>query len=293
MSAEAQPSYEPDLAPAAPPAAPRSTPGGRPAGAERRRRPRQEQGRSWNVLTDELVSFPRPGRHASFEELTGVQAPRREHADEADAARSRRYGEKWLQRELRTVRYLADAGYPSLPRRTLVRPEITGGAAGWTDGSSALAVPVPLDDDDLDSPDARPSRPRPGRPSRARPVTRPVGVPVPRRRPGELHRPHPQRASESVRGLRRLLPGVATLAALVGIWAGAGALSATHDPSLAVLPGSVKVAGGYSYVVRPGDTVWSIASRLEQGGDPRPLVARLESQLHGRTLVPGTRLLLP
>jgi Tfp pilus assembly protein FimV len=46
-------------------------------------------------------------------------------------------------------------------------------------------------------------------------------------------------------------------------------------------------------VVKPGDTLWSIASRLEPSGDPRPLVAQLQSELHGATLDPGARLVLP
>ncbi|MGA8682282.1 MAG: LysM domain-containing protein, partial [Acidimicrobiales bacterium] len=95
------------------------------------------------------------------------------------------------------------------------------------------------------------------------------------------------------RGLRRLLPGVATLAALAGIWAGAGMLSSSQARPLAVLPGSVKVPGGYSYVVRPGDTLWSIATRLDPGGDPRALVTELSAQVPGGTLQPGSRLRLP
>jgi len=55
----------------------------------------------------------------------------------------------------------------------------------------------------------------------------------------------------------------------------------------------VKVPGGYRYVARPGDTLWSIASKLEPGGDPRPLVAELEQQLHGAELIPGDPLKLP
>jgi hypothetical protein len=93
--------------------------------------------------------------------------------------------------------------------------------------------------------------------------------------------------------LRRLLPGVATLAALAGIWAGAGVLSSTQSHPLAVLPGSVKTPGGYMYVVKPGDTLWSIATRLDPSGDPRPLVAQLTHQVRGGELLPGSRLDLP
>ncbi len=48
-----------------------------------------------------------------------------------------------------------------------------------------------------------------------------------------------------------------------------------------------------SYVVRPGDTLWSIAARLDPTGDPRPVVAKLEAQVGGDTVVPGEQLVLP
>ena len=95
------------------------------------------------------------------------------------------------------------------------------------------------------------------------------------------------------RGLRRLLPGAATLAVLASIWLGAGALSGLQRPALTVPAAAVKVTGGYLYIARPGDTLWSIASALEPGGDPRPLVAQLEQQLRGGELVAGDRLILP
>jgi len=93
--------------------------------------------------------------------------------------------------------------------------------------------------------------------------------------------------------LRRLLPGAATLAVLASVWVGAGALSSLHRPALTVPAAAVKVPGGYLYVARPGDTLWSIAYELQPGGDPRPLVAQLEQQLHGAELAAGDRLILP
>jgi hypothetical protein len=93
--------------------------------------------------------------------------------------------------------------------------------------------------------------------------------------------------------LRRLLPGAATLVFLAGVWFGAGAVSNINRAALRVPAAAVKISGGYLYIARPGDTLWSIASRLEPGGDPRPLVAELEQQLHGAGLVAGDRLELP
>ena len=48
------------------------------------------------------------------------------------------------------------------------------------------------------------------------------------------------------------------------------------------------------YVVRPGDTLWSIAS-ARYAGDPREGVWKLQrrNQLAGTTISPGQRLVLP
>ena len=102
-----------------------------------------------------------------------------------------------------------------------------------------------------------------------------------------------RRVTARPRGLRRLLPGAATLAVLASVWLGIGALAGVHRPALSVPASAVKVHGGYIYTARPGDTLWSIASGLEPGGDPRPLVAQLEQQLHGAQLIPGDELRVP
>ena len=69
-----------------------------------------------------------------------------------------------------------------------------------------------------------------------------------------------------------------------------------------VVPGARAVSAGQrhgipvrTYSVRPGDTLWSIAGRLEPAGDRRPLVDRLmsENRLQNPTLSPGQILLLP
>ena len=124
---------------------------------------------------------------------------------------------------------------------------------------------------------------QPSRPSAVR-----AGDPAPSLRPAGSRRPASQ-----PRGWRRLLPGAATLAVLVSVWFGAGGLASLHRPSLTVPASAVKVHGGYLYVARPGDTLWSIASELQPGGDPRSLVASFERQLRGAELVPGDELELP
>jgi hypothetical protein len=50
---------------------------------------------------------------------------------------------------------------------------------------------------------------------------------------------------------------------------------------------------GQVYVARPGDTIWAIAVAYSRGGDPRPLVANLESEIGSGALQPGERLIVP
>ncbi len=88
-------------------------------------------------------------------------------------------------------------------------------------------------------------------------------------------------------------PRAATHAGLAGLRGGTRARAQQHPPTLEIPAAAVKVRGGYMYLARPGDTLWSIASKLEPGGDPRILVAQLEQQLHGGELVAGDELKLP
>ena len=50
-----------------------------------------------------------------------------------------------------------------------------------------------------------------------------------------------------------------------------------------------------AYVVRPGDTLWSIARRVSPKGDPRPIVDALAAanRIDGAGLVPGQSLVVP
>jgi hypothetical protein len=80
------------------------------------------------------------------------------------------------------------------------------------------------------------------------------------------------------------------LAALALPWSGTGGHPlATPGPALAGDP----VVAHAPYVVQPGDSLWSIAQRLDPTGDPRPVVAQLAAEVGSDTVVPGERIVLP
>jgi len=100
------------------------------------------------------------------------------------------------------------------------------------------------------------------------------------------------RATRAVVLGRRVLLGAVCLAMLVLLalpWGGTGG-----NPLAA--PGAARagrLVAGDIYVVRPGDTLWSIAERLAPDSDPRPLVARMEDEVGSGDLQPGEELRLP
>ena len=63
----------------------------------------------------------------------------------------------------------------------------------------------------------------------------------------------------------------------------------------ALAGGDPAVVAAHSYVVRGGDTLWSIASRIARGEDPRPIVDAIAQANHvdAGTLIPGRTLVIP
>ena len=45
--------------------------------------------------------------------------------------------------------------------------------------------------------------------------------------------------------------------------------------------------------MQAGDSLWSIAERMDPTGDPRPIVAQLAAELGTYTVVPGEQITLP
>jgi LysM domain len=94
------------------------------------------------------------------------------------------------------------------------------------------------------------------------------------------------------RRVRALGMAITSVAVAGALWFGSSAMASSQD-HLQVLPGSVKTAHGYLYRVQPGDTVWSIATRLDPTGDPRPIADQIESEIGGTNLQVGTQVLVP
>lgn len=106
---------------------------------------------------------------------------------------------------------------------------------------------------------------------------------------------------------RRLLVGglllllvAAVLIVAQSVWAGTGGgpLAATGAAASSPAPATssapaMSPAGAAVWVVRPGDTLWSIARSVQPHGDERGLVDRLDAELHGATLYPGEVVPLP
>jgi len=152
--------------------------------------------------------------------------------------------------------------------------------------TSLLTAPLP---DYLDDEPRRTGRPElrlvpaPGRRGlRHRPLEpvadgAPAPAPIPRRR-----------VSLEVRRRRTLLAMMGLALALLAFpLDGSGGASHTA--------GSVSAAQLHpgAYTVRAGDTLWSIAQRVDPTGDPRPIVSQLAAQLGTYDVVPGELVTIP
>jgi hypothetical protein len=58
-------------------------------------------------------------------------------------------------------------------------------------------------------------------------------------------------------------------------------------------PGGSEAVSTRIWIVRPGDTLWSIAEAVDPHGDVRPLVDRLAKELRGTILHTGESVALP
>lgn len=174
-----------------------------------------------------------------------------------------------------------------------------------------VAVPAGPSEDDLPPEPVRqghPSRRNPSRVGACRPSGQAVGeAPVVRRRPrgnggvlpaGPAGRPrHPARPAPGARPRTRLrLTRRARRFALVLALVAGVALGSWLAPLLGVGGGGgLRLAGESAVVVQQGDTLWSIASPVADGGDVREVIAQIRrlNGLSSAHLVPGQTLQLP
>lgn len=168
------------------------------------------------------------------------------------------------------------------------------------------------------SPLAHPSRRSPSRVGVCRPPAAPAAVPVsPARRPvaprpeGRVVGPGPAVATRPEAGARtrpgarpvparaqrarlRLTRRARRLAVVMALASGV-AVGSWLGPLIAGGGSDLRLAGESSVVVQPGDTLWSIASAVEGGGDVRGVIDAIQALngLRGAELVPGQTLVLP
>jgi LysM domain len=92
-----------------------------------------------------------------------------------------------------------------------------------------------------------------------------------------------------VRRRRTLLAATAVLVVALAL-----PLSGTGGHSHATGSTPAETGGMTStYTVQPGDTLWTIAERVDPSADPRPLVAKLTAETGSDSVVPGERINLP
>jgi hypothetical protein len=162
-----------------------------------------------------------------------------------------------------------------------------------------VAILVPQPDDAAAGPGASPRRrPTPVRPN-AVPTTERLRLPG---QPGSgvvipLRSPTARALPDHATGIRRrrlaaLLVAVVVVAGLVvATQAALGAARGVPPSSPQRLgPSTVAPAAGETYVVRPGDTLWSIAAAVLPESDPRPIVHALRDANGGPQLEVGQRL---
>jgi len=85
---------------------------------------------------------------------------------------------------------------------------------------------------------------------------------------------------------------VVVMALFLATWVALEALVGALGVS--TIPGPASTSRAPTTIaVAPGDTFWSIASRIQPQGDPRPLVDRLVAAHGGGVLQAGERLWVP
>jgi LysM domain len=122
---------------------------------------------------------------------------------------------------------------------------------------------------------------------------RPVVRPLPDR--ATRVRRLPDRATRVRRRRLVVLVGlvVLTIALVAGVRALASLSAVPSSPAPTPVDGGTAPVPGRTYVVQPGDTLWSIARRVAPDRDPRPVVDALRRANGGPDLQVGSSLTIP
>lgn len=103
----------------------------------------------------------------------------------------------------------------------------------------------------------------------------------------------PRVVRRSAAARRRSLLLAALVAGLITVLAlPLGALGGAPAPAPAPGHGAVATSATV-YVVQPGDTLWSIASRFDRTGNPRSLAEAIARETGSAAVVPGERIAIP
>ena len=92
---------------------------------------------------------------------------------------------------------------------------------------------------------------------------------------------------------RRLVAGFVVAGLLLTAWAALGALGGALTASGRSTPDLGSRTSVEVVEVGPGDTLWSVARRLQPSGDVRPLVDRLAAARGGTVVHVGERVSVP
>jgi hypothetical protein len=95
------------------------------------------------------------------------------------------------------------------------------------------------------------------------------------------------------RALRRRRRTVLLATVVAGLVTGLALPVAVLGGSPAHPSGRAALVERSVYVVRPGDTLWSIAARVDRGGDPRAMAEALAREIGSGVVVPGERIAIP
>ena len=111
--------------------------------------------------------------------------------------------------------------------------------------------------------------------------------------PGQYHRVTVRRPSKAVYRRRRIAVLLCAAALLLVGWVGLHRLTGASGGGPLTVAGqpvsrlNATLATQTHVIVQPGDTLWTIARRVQPTGDIRPLVSNIAAKRHGRPLQVG------